>query len=57
VSLSTLRGTVTSSVALDDEARGDQRVTGKLGDGAGTLDVSGINGDINLKLRDSAATG
>ncbi|MEQ1932257.1 MAG: DUF4097 family beta strand repeat-containing protein [Fimbriimonadaceae bacterium] len=57
VSLSTLRGTVTSSVALEDEARGDQRVTGKLGDGAGTLDVSGINGDINFKLRDSVATG
>ncbi len=57
VSLSTLRGAVTSSVTLDDEAKGDQRITGKLGEGTGTLDVSGINGDINLKLRDSAATG
>ncbi|MEQ1823113.1 MAG: DUF4097 family beta strand repeat-containing protein [Fimbriimonadaceae bacterium] len=56
VSLSTLRGAVSSSVALEDEARGDQRITGRLGEGTGTLDVSGINGDISLKLRDSATT-
>jgi DUF4097 and DUF4098 domain-containing protein YvlB len=56
VSLSTLRGAVSSSLSLEDEARGDQRITGRLGEGTGTLDVSGINGDINLKLRDSTTS-
>lgn len=53
VSLSTLRGQVTCSIELDDATKTDQRVTGRLGEGTGTLDVSGINGDINVKLRDS----
>lgn len=55
VSLSTLRGSVSCSVPLEDEARADHRVTGRLGSGSGTLDVSGINGSITLKLADSAA--
>lgn len=53
VSLSTLRGDVECGVTLEDEARTDQRITGKLGAGTGSLDVSGINGDISLKLRDA----
>lgn len=56
VSLSTLRGDVTCSLPIEDEARSDQRVTGRLGAGTGTFDVSGINGDIVLKLRDATAT-
>jgi len=54
VHLSTLRGTVTCEVELQDDSRTEQRVTGRLGEGTGTLDVSGINGDINVRLRDSA---
>ncbi|MDR3689045.1 MAG: DUF4097 family beta strand repeat-containing protein [Fimbriimonas sp.] len=53
VSLSTLRGNVHSSIALEDEARAESRVTGKLGAGAGTLDVSAVTGNITLELRDS----
>lgn len=53
VSLSTLRGEVHCGVELHDEASTEQRVTGRLGAGTGSLDVSGINGDISVKLRDS----
>jgi len=54
VSLSTLRGDVTCQVALEDEARMEQRITGHLGAGTGTLDVSGVNGDVTLRMRDAA---
>jgi len=55
VSLSTLKGDVTCSVELVDEARQSQHVTGRLGDGNGTLDVSAVNGDIDMALRNHAA--
>ncbi len=55
VSLSTLRGVVNASMHLEDEARADSRVTGRLGPGSGTLDVSAVTGNITLELRDSAA--
>lgn len=53
VSLSTLRGEVTCGIELQDDTRTEQRVSGRLGEGTGTLDVSGINGDITVRLRDS----
>lgn len=53
VSLSTLRGTVTCSLSLDDEARADQHITGRLGGGTGTLDISAVNGDIEMGLRNA----
>lgn len=53
VSLSTLRGTVSSSLELDDESKAEQHLSGTLGEGSGTLDVSAVNGSIHLKLRDS----
>lgn len=56
VSLSTLRGDVDCDVNLDDEARMEQHVTGRLGEGTGTLDVSAVNGDITLKLRAEVVT-
>lgn len=56
VSLSTLRGDVDCDVQLDDEARMEQHVTGRLGEGTGTLDVSAVNGDIALKLRAEVVT-
>lgn len=55
VSLSTLRGDVNCEVDLNDEAKGDQRITGRLGDGTGSIDISGINGDISVRMHDSAA--
>lgn len=51
VSISTLRGDVSCTVPLTDEARSAQRITGRLGEGLGTLDISGINGDISLTPR------
>ncbi len=53
VSLSTLRGQVVCSLELQDEARAEQRITGRLGEGAGTLDVSAVTGNIALGLRES----
>ncbi len=53
VSLSTLRGEVACGLVLSDEAKSDQRITGRLGEGTGALDVSGINGDISVSLRDA----
>jgi hypothetical protein len=48
VTLSTLRGEVGSAVALLDEARMEQRITGRLGEGLGSVDVSAVNGDVHL---------
>lgn len=53
VSLSTLRGVATCNMPLVDEARTDQRVTGRLGNGMGSLDVSAVTGDVSVELRDS----
>lgn len=52
VALSTLRGEVFCSVPLIDEHRGESLVSGRMGDGLGSIDVSAINGDVHLKLRD-----
>ncbi|MCL4284366.1 MAG: DUF4097 family beta strand repeat protein [Fimbriimonadaceae bacterium] len=56
VSLSTLRGDVLCDIVLEDEARMDQHITGRLGSGAGSLDVSAVHGGITLRLREHAAT-
>lgn len=56
VSLSTLRGSVTCDLELKDDSRVDQRVTGRLGDGSGAIDVSAVNGDIVLRQRDHGQT-
>ncbi|HEY0868336.1 MAG TPA: DUF4097 family beta strand repeat-containing protein, partial [Fimbriimonas sp.] len=53
VSLSTLRGGVTCTLALEDEASTDQRITGRLGAGVGTLDVSAVTGSITLEMHDA----
>lgn len=51
VSLSTLNGETRCDVELEDMVRSGQHVTGRLGSGAGNLDVSVVNGDIALKPR------
>ena len=52
VSLSTLRGAVQCDLPMTDENRTAQRVTGKVGDGSGTLDVSAVTGNVSVSLRD-----
>jgi DUF4097 and DUF4098 domain-containing protein YvlB len=52
VALATLRGEVSCDLELADLARAEQRVTGRLGDGTGTLDVSAVTGDVHLTCRD-----
>lgn len=56
VSLSTLRGDVHCDIILRDEARMEQHVTGRLGDGSGTIDISAVNGDVSMQLREHMAT-
>jgi len=53
VSLSTLRGSVSCNLELSDQAKQDQRITGRLGAGAGTLDVSAVTGDVSVELRNA----
>ena len=48
VALSTLRGMVKNSVALTEEVATEQRVTGRLGEGLGLIDVSAVTGDITF---------
>jgi DUF4097 and DUF4098 domain-containing protein YvlB len=56
VSLSTLRGDVRCDVELNDEARLDQHITGRLGEGTGSLDISAVNGDVTMQIREHMAT-
>ncbi|MEJ5169478.1 MAG: DUF4097 family beta strand repeat-containing protein, partial [Fimbriimonadales bacterium] len=51
VALSTLRGSVVSEVDLNEQTKEGQRLTGRLGDGTGSVDVSAVNGDIVLRQR------
>lgn len=50
VSVSTLRGDATVRAELEDEAKADQRVTGKLGEGSGSLDISAVTGNVTLEV-------
>jgi hypothetical protein len=50
VSLSTLRGMVQSGLVLEDELKSQNRLTGRLGQGSGTLDISAVTGNIHLDL-------
>lgn len=56
VSLSTLRGNVHCDVVLTDEAKMEQHITGRLGDGTGSLDISAVNGDVTMQIREHMAT-
>ena len=50
VALKTLRGRVTCAIPLQDEAKAEGQLTGKLGDGKGTLDVSAVSGEITVEM-------
>lgn len=52
VSLSTLRGAVATTLALTDEVIEGLTITGRLGEGSGSIDVSAVNGSVSLGLRD-----
>lgn len=56
VLLSTLRGDVTCDFELEDATRDSMKVTGRLGDGSGMIDVSAVNGDVRMGLRDATAS-
>lgn len=53
VTLTTLRGSAMSLVNLEDETRTEQRVTGKLGSGSGSIDVSAVTGNVSLSERNA----
>jgi len=48
--VSALRGEVVCNLPLEDEVREDRRVTGRMGSGSGSVDVSTVNGDIHVRL-------
>lgn len=50
VGLKTLRGNVACAIPLTEEARAEGQVTGRIGDGKGTLDVSAVNGNITVEM-------
>lgn len=53
VMLSTLRGSVSSTLDLVDLSQESLTITGKLGQGSGSIDISAVNGDVHLGLVDS----
>lgn len=53
VAVTTLRGLASTSIELQDRAQNDQRITGRLGEGNGTIDVSAVTGNVSLNLRNS----
>lgn len=55
VNISTLRGTVECKLPLQDAAIEHAKAQGRLGSGNGTFDVSAVNGDIFVALRDATA--
>lgn len=56
VNLSTLVGVVKSSIELVDESKDERKVTGRLGEGTGTLDASVVTGNVSFGLLDSTQT-
>ncbi len=55
VTLSSLSGGVHNRIELQDEAKSGDRVTGRVGEGTGTLDISAISGNVTLGMQKSEA--
>lgn len=53
VSLASINGDVHCSAPLDEERKSEQHLTGRFGNGDGSIDVSAVSGDISFNLRDS----
>ncbi|MCW5937426.1 MAG: DUF4097 family beta strand repeat protein [Fimbriimonadaceae bacterium] len=51
VNLSALRGEVGTNLELEDLNQTQHKLTGRLGQGAGTLDASTVNGSVRLNQR------
>lgn len=51
VGISTVRGHAYCGINLEDEAKADNRITGRIGAGTGSLDVSAVTGDVSLQIR------
>jgi len=52
--VSSLQGTCTAALLLQDVVQTDRKVEGRLGEGAGTIDISAVSGDVTIRLRESA---
>ncbi len=52
VALSSINGTVRCAIPLEDAHHSEERITGRIGTGEGTVDVSAVNGNVVLSLRD-----
>lgn len=53
VKLSTIKGSCHSHIELQNQQSTGNQITGTLGEGSGTLDVSAVNGNVDLNLRDN----
>jgi DUF4097 and DUF4098 domain-containing protein YvlB len=53
VALSSISGDVSCTLPLQDEIKGERRVTGMCGGGEGTFDASAISGDVALEMKSS----
>ncbi|RMG26364.1 MAG: hypothetical protein D6724_01965 [Armatimonadetes bacterium] len=52
VALSSVSGAVNTSISLEDLAHTRERITGRLGEGKGCLEISTVSGAVNLHLND-----
>lgn len=52
--ISSLQGACTAALMLQDVIQTDRKVEGKLGEGAGIIDISAVSGDVTIRLRESA---
>lgn len=52
VALSSVSGPVNTSIALEEIAHSRERITGRMGEGTGSVEVSTVAGAVNLHLRD-----
>lgn len=55
VSLSSLGGSVATRIPLEDFVEEGQLLTGRMGSGSGSLDLSAVRGSVLLEYRDSTA--
>ncbi len=56
VSVSALQGDVTCTLELQNEAKTKQRITGQLGAGTGSLDVSAVTGNVHVELLEATVS-
>lgn len=57
VAVSTLRGVASTEIELNDRAQSDQRVTGTIGDGMGSIEISAVTGNVSLSQKEAVTSG